>query len=212
MIYKKPEATVKSIAPRGWTHSFSLACWPHPGPHQDLLLGSSSLWIMCTSWCLDPCSLSSEHITWSWRTGIVSPAPFRSPSWSFSCHTAAGEPSQNIEDRNWPIVDLGQFKLRQSSWESGRLYFLDNPKQEVTTEPWALWQCCWLHSFPWFDRVVLLKPLVAYPSPSRIPVLSNTGNLCLSFLFPMENWLKKVYKNYNLISHFYTSGKLTRAC
>lgn len=110
-----PEATVKSIALRWQKHSFSLAWWPHPGLHQDLLLRNSSLWMMCTSWCLDPCSLSSEHITWSWRTGIVSPAPLRSLSWSFSCHTAAGEPSQKVEDRNWPIVDLGQFRLRQSS-------------------------------------------------------------------------------------------------
>lgn len=141
--------------------SWHRTSWSHPGSTKTTILRDSRLGVMCTSQYLDPCSLSSEHITWSWRAGIVSPSPLCSASWSFSCHTAAGEPSQKGEDRNWPIVDLGQFRLRQSSWESGRLSFPDNSEQEVTAESGALWHCYLPASFPWTDdRVVLLKPLV----------------------------------------------------
>lgn len=65
--------------------------------------------------------LSSQYITWSWKTRAASPAPFCSPSPSMLCHPASGEPSRKVEDRNWPILDQrvpGSGRVAGSPWDS----------------------------------------------------------------------------------------------
>lgn len=81
--------------------------------------------------CLYESFLSSQYITWSWRTRTASPAPLCSPSQSLSCHTAPGEPSKKAEDRNWPILDQNSPRLRESCRESW-----DSPSSVIQNRKW----------------------------------------------------------------------------
>lgn len=162
---------------------------------------------MCTSQCWGTSSLTSQCITWSWRTGISSPAPKPSPSCSLSRHTVAGEPSQKVEDRNWPIRDLGQLRLRRAPRSEGDCSSLTTQNRK------------WQQSQGHCDRALVNSLSLYYsgrrglPRPLGCPSLSFQSCLVrdrqLALSFPQENWVeKKMYKN-NLVTHLsYTRGKL----